>query len=98
MTRYIVRETLKIPFSQRYKYGPIFEWEHCAKKFCKISNDLAMYYLMRTYQEEQVVLKVESDSGTYYFGIGLKDCDNITLKDLKKLYKDGTWYVYTWAA
>ena len=57
-----------------------------------------MHHLMRIDEDEETILKVEIGSDAYFFGLGLKDCDNISLTKLKKLYKDGTWYLYTWAA
>ena len=87
-------------FDERRKKGlPIFEWEHCAKSFQHISNDLAMEHLMGVYDsytEDEIILKCEYNSDVYYFGVGLKDCENISLKRLKKLYQHGNWSVYTW--
>lgn len=103
MTRHDLHKILEIPFTSRHAQGlQVFEWEHCAQSFQKISNELAMIHLIQTFKaqsrkdDETTVLLCESSSGAYYFGIGLKDCENITLEKLKELYNHGTWYVYTW--
>jgi hypothetical protein len=46
--------------------------------------------------EDRIILKCKYNFDVYYFGVGLIDCDNISLKKLKKLYQQGTWFVYTW--
>ena len=103
MTRHELHEILKKSFSERKAEGlPIFEWEHCAKSFHYIRNNLAMEHLMNMSKENQkskepTILKCVDPTGAYYFGIGLSDCENITLKKLRKLYRDGRWSVYTWA-
>ena len=92
MTRQELHEILKIPYFDRYEQGlPILEWEKWAKRFQHISSDLAMKNLMKS-----SILMVKMDSEVYYFGLGLEDCENITLKELKELYNYGSWYVYTW--
>ena len=96
MTRHEVHKILQTPFLERSEKGlPTFEWEHCAMAFYKIPNSLAMNHLLNSRQE--IVLMCESKSGVYYFGVGLKDCEYISLTKLKKLLRYGTWYVYTWA-
>ena len=104
MTRHELHEILKIPFWKRHSQGmQTLEWEHCAKAFYKITNDLALEHLMKIYDDiskeddDPMILKCESDCGTYYFGVGLTDCDAITLKELRELYNRATWYVYTWS-
>lgn len=103
MTRHEVHKILEIPFLDRHQNGlQTFEWEHCAKSFFKIPSDLAINHLIRMStdilkeKEDLTILSCENDSDVYYFGIGLDDCDNITLGELKKLYNHGVWYVYTW--
>ena len=101
MTRHEVHKILEIPFMDRYKNSlQIFEWEHCAKSFFKIPNALALNHLIHMSanmsEEDLTILSCESNSDVYYFGIGLDDCDNITLEKLKELYNHGIWYVYTW--
>lgn len=104
MTRQEVHNILKTPFYNRGSKGlPILEWEHCAKKFYSIPNDLALEHLMdmpkkyRKDDEDPTILKCEINGEAYFFGIGLEECENITLKDLRKLYKRATWYAYTWS-
>ena len=104
MTRQEVQEILKSPFYGRTAKGlPILEWEHCAKKFYKIPNDLAMEHLMeisgkiRQKDDDPTILKCEIADEAYFFGIGLEECENLPLEQLRKLYNHGTWYVYTWS-
>lgn len=104
MTRHEIHNTLKIPFSKRISQGlQIFDWEHCSKKFYEISNELAINHLLEMSEDiskkedDPMILKCECNGKTYYFGVGLKECENITLKKLRKLYNHATWYVYTWA-
>lgn len=102
MTRHEFHHILETKdFDERKKKGlPVFEWEHCAKSFQYIPNDLAMKHFMKLNDssegEDRIILKCKYNSDVYYFGVGLKDCDNISLKKLKKLYQQGTWSVYTW--
>ncbi len=100
MTRQELHHILQTRYcDERKKKGlPIFEWEHCAKSFQHIPNDLAMEHLMGVYDSYigKRILKCEYNSDVYYFGVGLKDCENISLKRLKKLYQHGYWSVYTW--
>lgn len=104
MTRHELHNTLKNPFGKRSSQeSQMFEWEHCAKKFFKISNDLAINHLLKMSEDiskkedDPRILKCECNGETYYFGVGLEECENITLKKLRKLYNHATWYVYTWA-
>ena len=104
MTRQEVQEILKTPFYGRTSKGlPILEWEHCAKKFYKIPNDLAFEHLMempdkfRKEDDDPTILKCEIGGAAYYFGIGLDECENLTLKQIKELYNHATWYAYTWS-
>lgn len=101
MTQHEVHEILKTPFYERSSKGlPILEWEHCAKKFYKIPNDLALKHLMKMgckTDDDPMILKCEYDGDAYYFGIGLNNCENITLKEVRELYNHATWYVYTWS-
>lgn len=104
MTLQEMHEILKTPFYDRASKGlPIFPWEHCAKKFYKIPNDLALEHLMEMSSEiskdddDPMILKCEYSGGAYYFGIGLNNCENISLKEVRELYNHATWYVYTWS-
>lgn len=104
MTRQELHSILETELWKRKKNGlPKFIWEHAAKKFYSIPNDLAIKHFfdmfkdnVRSSSEGPLILRCESDSGPYYFGIGLEDCDNITLQELKELYLHGKWAVYTW--
>jgi hypothetical protein len=100
-TRKEFDELLNTSFDERKKRGlPIFGWEHCAKSFQYISNDLAMKHLMemkdKSNGEDRIILKCKYNSDVYYFGVGLKDSENISLKKLKQMYQYGSWSVYTW--
>lgn len=104
MTRHELCEILEVPFLKRYEQGlQIFKWEHCAKSFLNIPNDLAMSHLMQmsknicTQNDEQMILKCECNSETYYFGVDLEDCDSMSTQKMRELYNSGTWYVYTWS-
>ena len=104
MTRQEVHHILKTPFYNRSSKGlPILKWEHCAKKFYKIPNDLALEHLMdmsekvRKDDDDPTILKCELNGDAYFFGIGLDECENISLKDIRMLYQCATWYVYTWS-
>ena len=104
MTRHELRKILEISWGERHKQGlQTFEWEHCAKSFQRITNDVAINHFMKMSndtckeKEDPTILKCESKFGTYYFGVGLKDCDHITLRNLKNLYNNGNWYIYTWS-
>ena len=101
MTRHDFHNILEIPIEERRKNGmTVFEWECWSKSFHYIPNDLAMKHFMElndsSNKEDKIILKCKYNSDVYYFGVGLKDCDNISLKKLRKLYQQGTWYVYTW--
>ena len=101
MTRHDFHHILETPIEERRKNNlPVFEWEYWSKSFQCIPNDLAMKHFMELYDskegEDRIILKCKYNSDVYYFGVGLKDCDNINMKKLKKLYKSGTWFVYTW--
>ena len=101
LTRKEFHELLQTPFSERKKKGlPIFEWEHCAKSFQQIPNNLAIKHLMEMDDddkgEDRIILKCIYNSDVYYFGVGLKDCEKFSLKKMKELYQLGTWSVYTW--
>ena len=96
MDRHEMHKILQCPFLERHEKGlPTFEWEHCAMAFYKIPNGLASKHLLNVHQK--IVLECKSKSEVYYFGVGLKDCENISLRKLRNLLKFGTWYVYTWA-
>lgn len=104
MTRQEVHEILKTPIYNRSSKGlPVLKWEHWAKKFYKIPNDLALEHLMdmpkkvRKDDDDPMILKSEIKGEAYYFGIGLEECENITLNVVRKLYNHATWYVYTWS-
>ncbi len=102
MTRHKLEHILEVKsFDERRKQGlPIFDWEHYCKSFQNIPNDLAMKHLIELDQRTEdhtTVLKCRYNSDVYFFGVNLKDCDNISLKKLKKLFKFGTWSVYTWS-
>ena len=104
MTRNELHEILKIPFSKRHSQGlQTFEWEHCCKKFYKIPNYLAIKHMMELFEyickesDDSIILQCEYGLDTYYFGVGLSDCDNLILKELRELYNNATWYVDTWA-
>ena len=104
MTRQEVQQILQTPFYARSSKGlQTLEWEHCAKKFYKIPNDLALEHLMnmaeniRENDDDPMILKCELANETYFFGIGLGECENLTLKQIRELYNNATWYVYTWA-
>ena len=102
MTRQELQHILETTsfYERKKKNLPIFEWEHSCKSFQHIPNDLAINHFMKlndnNEDEDRIILKCEYNSECYYFGVGLKDCDNISLKKLKKLHQHGTWYVYTW--
>lgn len=104
MTRQEVHEILKTPFYQRSsKRLPILSWEHCAKKFYKIPNNLAFEHLMDmsdtacNKDDDPTILKCITANDAYYFGIGLSDCESISLKEVRELYNHAIWYVYTWS-
>lgn len=104
MTRQDVQQILQTPFYERSSKGlQILEWEHCAKKFYKIPSELAMEHLMNMHEDarknddDPMILKAEIDTDTYYFGIGLDECENLPLNQIRELYKNATWSVYTWA-
>lgn len=104
MTRQEVQQILMKPFYERCSKGStILEWEHCAKKFYSIPNELALEHLMGMAEnfskedDDPMILKCEYKNDTYYFGIGLDDCENLSLQQIRELYKYATWSVYTWA-
>ena len=103
MTRQELQELLEIPISIRRKKGlQVFDWEHDVKSFNQIPNDMAIIRFFQIYSNKQnknddpIVLKCKWRSKIFYFGTGLDECENITLKKLKKLVHQGQWYVYTW--
>ena len=102
MTRHELHQILQTPsFDDRKKKGlPVFDWEHYCKSFQHIPNELAIKHYMELNDgnnpEDRIILKCNFNSDVYYFGVGLKDCDNISSKKLKELYRHGSWSVYTW--
>ncbi len=99
-TRKEFDELLKTPFNERKRQGlPVFEWEHCAKSFQHISNDLAIKYFMEindmSKAEYRIILRCEYNSDVYYFGVEPKD-RRISLNEFLLLYQYGTWSIYTW--
>ena len=104
MTRQEVQQILKKPFYERSAEGStILEWEHCAKKFYNIPNELALEHLMGMSEnfckedDDPMILRCDYKGESYYFGIGLDECENLSLKQIRELYKYATWSVYTWA-
>ena len=103
MTRHELHKILEVSFLSRYGHGlPTFAWEHCAKSFQRIPNNLAIEHFFKISKQksiiadDKIILKCESKSGPYYFGIGLEDCDKLNSKELSELFQNGRWYVYTW--
>lgn len=52
---------------------------------------------VRKDDDDPTILKCELNGDAYFFGIGLDECENISLKDIRMLYQCATWYVYTWS-
>ena len=100
MNRQEVDNTLRIPWSKREAMGKtIFPWEHCCKSFYWIPNKLAIKHFLglsdiSDSDDEPLILKCKLDGETYYFGLGLEDEIKVTI--IERMFKHGSWSVYTW--
>ena len=93
MTRREMDKTLSKPLTERKKNGEIvFDWEDDSKVFKAITSEEAVKCF---FDDDETILKCKTLFGSYFFGIGLEECEIIPFKKLKELFKNGKWYVYT---
>ena len=91
MTRREMNNILKVPFIERCKKGlPTFDWEDGSKYFVRITNERASELF-----STDSILKCNGSKGTYYFGVGVEDCEKMPYKKVKELLTYGVWYLYT---
>ena len=93
MTRREMSKLLKTPLCERQATGgQVLDWESDDKAFIPIRNNLAMDQFL---YEDVCILKCKASSGTYFFGVGLEECDNMPFKKVLELFRSGKWYIYS---